>query len=59
MRVTHRLRRAGAARDIAGQLISSRHVTNTHRAALGARVATVTGADGSPPEPVSPGSFSR
>jgi S1-C subfamily serine protease len=34
------------ARDIAGQIISSGHVTNTHRAALGARVATVTSADG-------------
>jgi S1-C subfamily serine protease len=39
---------ANLARDIAGQLISSGHVTNTHRAALGARVTTVTGADGSP-----------
>ena len=39
---------ANLARDIAGQLISSGHVTNTHRAALGARVATVTGADGTP-----------
>ncbi len=39
---------ANLARDIAGQLISSGHVTNTHRAALGARVATVTGAGGAP-----------
>jgi S1-C subfamily serine protease len=39
---------ANLARDIARQLISSGHVTNTHRAALGARVATVTGPDGTP-----------
>jgi S1-C subfamily serine protease len=37
---------ANLARDIAGQLIKSGHVTNSHRAALGARVATVTSADG-------------
>src|SRR5215472_12086151 len=36
------------ARDIAGQIISTGHVTNTHRAALGARIGTVTGADGAP-----------
>ena len=36
------------ARDIAGQIIATGHVTNTHRAALGARIATVTGADGAP-----------
>ena len=36
------------ARDIATQLIDSGHVTNSHRAALGAEVATVLGADGSP-----------
>jgi S1-C subfamily serine protease len=36
------------ARDIAGQIIATGHVTNTHRAALGARVGTVTGADGAP-----------
>jgi S1-C subfamily serine protease len=36
------------ARDIAGQIIVTGHVTNTHRAALGARIATVTGADGAP-----------
>src|SRR6516162_1636706 len=35
-------------RDIAGQIISTGHVTNTHRAALGARIGTVTGADGTP-----------
>ena len=34
------------ARDIAGQIIKSGHVTNSHRAALGARVTTVTSADG-------------
>jgi len=34
------------ARDIAGQIITSGHVTNSHRAALGARVATVTSVDG-------------
>ncbi len=36
------------ARDLAGQIIKSGHVTNSHRAALGAQVATVTGADGAP-----------
>jgi S1-C subfamily serine protease len=36
------------ARDIARQIISSGHVTNTHRAALGARVATASGPDGAP-----------
>jgi S1-C subfamily serine protease len=39
---------ANLARDIARQLITSGHVTNSHRAALGAQVATVTGADGAP-----------
>jgi S1-C subfamily serine protease len=39
---------ANLARDIARQLISSGHVTNTHRAALGAKVTTVTGPDGTP-----------
>lgn len=34
------------ARDIAGQLIGTGHVTNSHRAALGAQIATVTGSDG-------------
>ena len=34
------------ARDIAGQIIKSGHVTNSHRAALGARVSTVTSVDG-------------
>ena len=36
------------ARDIARQIITSGHVTNSHRAALGAQVATVTGPDGTP-----------
>jgi S1-C subfamily serine protease len=36
------------ARDIAGQLIESGHVTNSHRAALGAQIATVIGPDGAP-----------
>ena len=33
------------ARDIAGQIIKSGHVTNSHRAALGARVTTVASVD--------------
>jgi len=37
---------ANLARDIAGQLIESGHVSNTHRAAIGAQVSTVTGAGG-------------
>jgi S1-C subfamily serine protease len=36
------------ARDIAGQIITSGRVTNSHRAALGAQIATVTGPDGGP-----------
>jgi S1-C subfamily serine protease len=36
------------ARDIARQIISSGHVINTHRAALGARIATASGVDGTP-----------
>jgi S1-C subfamily serine protease len=36
------------ARDIARQIITSGHVTNSHRAALGAQIATVTGPDGAP-----------
>jgi S1-C subfamily serine protease len=39
---------ANLARDIATQIIDSGHVTNSHRAALGAEVATALGADGSP-----------
>ena len=39
---------ANLARDIANQLIASGHVTNSHRAAIGAQVATVAGADGAP-----------
>jgi S1-C subfamily serine protease len=34
------------ARDIAGQIIKSGHVTNSHRAALGAVVTTVSSPDG-------------
>jgi len=36
------------ARDIAHQLIASGEVTNSHRAAIGAQVGTVTGMDGEP-----------
>jgi putative serine protease PepD len=36
------------ARDIAGQLIKTGHVTSTHRAAIGAQVATITSPDGTP-----------
>ena len=36
------------ARDIARQLITSGHVTNSHRATLGAQIATITGPDGAP-----------
>jgi S1-C subfamily serine protease len=39
---------ANLARDIANQLITSGTVTNSHRAAIGATVGTVTGPDGSP-----------
>jgi S1-C subfamily serine protease len=39
---------ANLARDIAGQLISTGAVTNSHRAAIGAEVGTVTGQDGTP-----------
>ena len=34
--------------DIAGQIIRTGHVINSHRAALGVRVQTVTGPDGQP-----------
>ena len=37
---------ANLARDIAGQLITSGHVTSTHRAAIGAQIANLTRADG-------------
>ena len=43
------------ARDIATQIIESGHVTNSHRAALGAEVATVLGADGAPGQGVGVG----
>jgi S1-C subfamily serine protease len=36
------------ARDIAGQLIKTGHVTSTGRAAIGAQVAAITSPDGSP-----------
>jgi S1-C subfamily serine protease len=36
------------ARDIAQQIITSGTVTNSHRAAIGAQLGTVTGQDGSP-----------
>ena len=36
------------ARDIAGQLINTGHVTSTHRAAIGAQVATITSPYGTP-----------
>jgi S1-C subfamily serine protease len=34
------------ARDIARQIIDTGHVTNSHRAAIGAQIATVSGPDG-------------
>jgi len=34
--------------DIAGQIIKTGHVSNSHRAALGLEVQTVTGPDGQP-----------
>jgi putative serine protease PepD len=34
--------------DIAGQIIKTGHVTNSHRAALGVEVQTVTGTNGQP-----------
>jgi S1-C subfamily serine protease len=34
--------------DIAGQIITASHVSNSHRAALGVSVQTVTGSDGQP-----------
>jgi S1-C subfamily serine protease len=37
---------AKLARDIAGQLITSGHVTSTHRAAIGAQIANLIGPDG-------------
>jgi S1-C subfamily serine protease len=39
---------ANLARDIAGQLITSGHVTSTHRAAIGAQIADLTGASAGP-----------
>jgi putative serine protease PepD len=37
---------ANTVRDVSGQLITSGHVTSTHRAAIGAQVANVTRPDG-------------
>jgi putative serine protease PepD len=42
---------ANLARDIAGQLITSGHVTSTHRAAIGAQIANLTSPDGTPAGP--------
>jgi S1-C subfamily serine protease len=39
---------ANLARDIAGQLITSGHVTSTHRAAIGAQIANLTGTSAGP-----------
>jgi putative serine protease PepD len=39
---------AGTARDIAAQLINSGHVTSTGRAAIGAQIAALTSANGTP-----------
>jgi S1-C subfamily serine protease len=39
---------ANIVTDIAGQIIKTGHVTNSHRAALGVEVQTVTGPDGQP-----------
>ena len=39
---------ANIVTDIAGQIIKTGHVTNSHRAALGVRVQTVTGPDDQP-----------
>jgi len=39
---------ANLARDIAGQLVTSGHVTSTHRAAIGAEITSITGVNGSP-----------
>ncbi len=39
---------ANIVTDIAGQIVRTGHVTNSHRAALGVRVQTVAGPDGQP-----------
>ncbi|HEY5984922.1 MAG TPA: trypsin-like peptidase domain-containing protein [Streptosporangiaceae bacterium] len=39
---------SNTATDIAGQIVKSGHVTNSHRAALGVEVATVAAPDGTP-----------
>ena len=39
---------SNVVRDIAGQIVASGHVTNSHRAAIGAQIATVYGTAGDP-----------
>ena len=39
---------SNVVRDIAGQIIDSGHVTDSHRAAIGAQITTTTNADGTP-----------
>jgi S1-C subfamily serine protease len=39
---------ANLARDISQQIITSGTVTNSHRAAIGAKIGTATGSDGRP-----------
>src|SRR5580704_10793574 len=39
---------ANLVRDIVGQLVTSGHVTSTHRAAIGAQITSITGVNGSP-----------
>jgi S1-C subfamily serine protease len=39
---------SNVVKDIAGQIIESGHVTDSHRAAIGAQITTTTGADGTP-----------
>jgi S1-C subfamily serine protease len=39
---------SNVVRDIAGQIVASGHVTNSHRAAIGAQIATIYGTAGDP-----------
>jgi S1-C subfamily serine protease len=39
---------SNVVKDIAGQIIESGHVTDSHRAAIGAQITTTTNADGTP-----------
>jgi len=39
---------SNVVKDIAGQIIESGHVTDSHRAAIGAQITTTTSADGTP-----------